>query len=279
MTEALAILAEGPADDSVKVLAGGQSLVPLMALRLVQPEVVMDLGRLSELRGIEVRDGALRVGAMTCHETLLSHPLIIRQAPLVARAAAHIGHRAIRTRGTLGGSLAHADPAAELPTVVVALEAQIELASAQSSRLVAANNFFEGSLTSCVAPDELVVAVRFPLATSRRPFGFAELARRHGDFALVLAAVTVASDADGGCRSATIAVGGAGPTPVLLGMAARALVGSRLQDADIDAAALAVRNAVEPNGDLHAGAAYRQAMAAVLVRRALRQARGATVAA
>ncbi len=275
MDEALAILAEGAAE-GVKVLAGGQSLVPLMALRLVQPEVVVDLARVGELQGIEVRDGALRVGAMTCHETLLSHPLVAQDAPLLARAAAHIGHRAIRTRGTLGGSLAHADPAAELPTVAVALEAEIELASAPSRRVVPANGFFEGSLTSCVAADELVVAVRFPLAISRRPYGFAELARRHGDFALVLSAVTVASDADGGCRAATIAVGGVGPTPVLLGMATRALIGTRLHDDDIEAAIAALHSTVSPTGDLHAGAPYRRAMAEVLVRRALREARGAT---
>ncbi len=274
---ALAMLAEGP-PDGVKVLAGGQSLVPLMALRMVQPEVVVDLERVRELQGIEVRHGALRVGAMTRHEELLRHPLVAAEAPLLARAAAHIGHRAIRTRGTLGGSLAHADPAAELPTVAVALEAQIELASNRGLRLVPAQGFFEGSLTSCVAADELVVAVRFPLATSRRPFGFAELARRQGDFALVLTAVTVSSDADGGCRAATVALGGVGPTPMLLGMAARVLIGTRLDDEAIEAAVTAVGKAVTPTSDLHAGAAYRRAMAEVLVRRALRQARGAVSA-
>ncbi|MFN0030004.1 MAG: FAD binding domain-containing protein [Acidimicrobiales bacterium] len=286
LREALEILADGvagPADgltgsdaggDGVKVLAGGQSLVPLMALRLVQPEVVVDLERVGELHGIGVIDGALRVGAMTRHETLLTHPLVSTEAPLLARAAAHIGHRAIRTRGTLGGSLAHADPVAELPTVSVALEAQIELRSAHGERLVPASDFFEGSLTSCVQPDELVVAVRFPLATSRRPFGFAELARRHGDFALVLAAVTVSVDGDGGCRAATVALGGVSPTPVLLGMVGRILIGTRLRDADINAAVFAASAAVTPTGDLHAGADYRRAMAVVLLRRALRQARG-----
>ena len=263
------------ASDRVKVLAGGQSLVPLLSMRLTQPELLIDLNAVAGLNRIE-RDGEdLRVGAMTRHERLVDDPMITAEVPLVAQAATYIGHRAIRTRGTLGGSLAHADPAAELPLVALALEAEIELASLSGTRRVPASAFFEGPLSTCVGADELIVAVRFPLATARRPFGFAELARRHGDFALALAAVTVAVDADGACRTATIAVGGVAGTPLLLGAAARALIGTRLEDDAVDAAAQAVTAHINPHGDLHASAGYRKAMAQLLVRRAIQTARGA----
>ena len=275
--EALGLLAGGDGLE-VRALAGGQSLVPLMNLRMARPDVVVDLNRVPELAGIERRGDRIRLGALTRHETLAGDPLIGSALPLLARAASHIGHRAIRTRGTLGGSLAHADPAAELPVASLALGAEAEVASATGTRTVPVAELFTGPLSTCLGEGELIVAVHYPVDTGRRPFGFAEIARRHGDFAVALAAVTVATDADGGCRAAAVAVGGVGGTPRLVGAAARALIGTRLDRAAVERAGDEVAAAVRPAGDLHGSGPYRQAMAALLTRRALDEARGATVA-
>jgi carbon-monoxide dehydrogenase medium subunit len=277
LDEALGLLA---GDDGLEVrpLAGGQSLVPLMNLRMARPEVVVDLNRVPELSGIERRGDRIRLGALTRHETLATDPTVVTALPLLARAASHIGHRAIRTRGTLGGSLAHADPSAELPVASLALGAEVELASASGTRTLAVTELFTGPLSTALDEGELIVAVHVPVEIGRRPFGFAEIARRHGDFAVALAAVTVATDADGGCRAASIAVGGIGGTPRLVGAAARTLIGTRLDRAAVDRAGDEVAAAVRPTGDLHGSGPYRRAMAALLTRRALDEARGATVA-
>jgi carbon-monoxide dehydrogenase medium subunit len=264
----------GGEDRDVRPLAGGQSLVPLLALRLVRPTTLVDLNRLVELQGIAVQGDVLRVGAMTRHEVLLHDELVRQRAPLLAHGAGHIGHRAIRTRGTIGGSLAHADPAAELPVVCLALGAEVEVAGPHGRRTLPVTALLDGPLSTTLAPGELIVAVRFPLAGGRRPFGFAELARRHGDFAVVLAAVTTSVDADGGCRAAAVAVGGVGGAPKLVGPAARALIGTRLDDASVERAVHAVLAIARPSGDLHGSAAYRRAMIAVMTRRAITAARG-----
>jgi len=269
--EAVAALAEPDA----KALAGGQSLVPLLNLRLARPAVVVDLNALDELQGVD-RDGDwIRVGALTRHEQTAHDPLLTARLPLLAHAAGHIGHRAIRTRGTLGGSLAHADPAAELPVASLALGAVAELAGPGGRRAVPVTELFTGPLSTAVADDELIVAVRYPIESGRRPFGFAELARRQGDFALTLAAVTVSVDGDGGCRAATIAVGGVGGVPRLLGAAARAMIGTRLDDVAVEQAIAAMHDAIRPIDDLHGSAEYRRAMAALVTRRAVAMARGA----
>ncbi|MEZ5264589.1 MAG: xanthine dehydrogenase family protein subunit M [Acidimicrobiales bacterium] len=275
VAEAVAVLATGDDDREVKVLAGGQSLVPLLALRLTRPATLVDLNRIDELRGIEERGDQVHIGAMTRHEALCTDEVVRRRVPLLAVAASHIGHRAIRTRGTIGGSLAHADPAAELPTACLALGAAVDVVGPGGSRTIPISMLFDGPLGTTLAPDELVVSVRVPVDTGRRPFGFAELARRPGDFALVLSAVTIATDADGGCRAATVAVGGVGGHARLVGPAARALIGTRLANAAIDAAVAEVDRAIAPFDDLHASAEYRRAMAALMVRRAIEAARGA----
>ncbi len=271
--EAVAALAA--AGGEAKPLAGGQSLVALMNLRLARPAVVVDLGRVAGLSTIETAGDELTIGAMVRHRRLVEDPLVRRHAPLLAEAARHIGHGAIRNRGTIGGSLAHADPAAELPVVCSALDAEVTVAGPNGARRrVPVTQLFTGPLSTALAEDELLVAVHVHRDHGARDWGFAEIARRHGDFALVLAAATVTVDGDGRCFQAAIAVGGVAPTPLRLGEAARVLIGTRLDDEAIEAAAEATAAQIRPGDDLHASAAYRRAMAAELVRRALRHARG-----
>ncbi len=273
--EALEAMADPDGGDEVKALAGGQSLVPLLNFRLARPTTLVDLNHVSELQGVQRQGDVIRIGAMTRHERVLHDETVRRRLPLLAHAVSHIGHRAIRTRGTIGGSLAHADPAAELPTTALALGAEVEIASINGRRTIPVGMLFDGPLSTTLAANELVVAVQCPVDAGRRPFGFAELARRHGDFALVLAAVTIAVDADGGCRAATIAVGGVGGNAQLVGPAARTLIGTRLQNGAVDTAVAELDAAIRPYDDLHASARYRRAMAAVVVRRAIEAARGA----
>jgi CO/xanthine dehydrogenase FAD-binding subunit len=254
--EALSVLAAHGGE--AKALAGGQSLVPLMNLRLARPAVIVDLNGVEGLDHIGVVDGYLAIGSMVRHERLLTDPLVQREAPLLTAAAAWIGHGAIRTRGTVGGSLAHADPAAELPAVVTLLDAQLRVAGPKGERTLAAREFFTGPLSTALTDDELLVEVRIPAAAGRARFGFAELARRHGDFALVLAACTVKHDG-----AVTVALGGVGPAPVLVD-------GSG--DGGIAEFARRCSVACDPGDDIHAPASYRRALAGTLAARALGQA-------
>ncbi|MDH4146632.1 MAG: FAD binding domain-containing protein [Acidimicrobiia bacterium] len=253
-----------------KVLAGGQSLVPLMALRLARPAILVDVNRVAELHGVETgAAGTVRVGATTRHAELARQ----RAHPLLAEAARHIGHTAIRTRGTFGGSLAHADPAAELPLVASATAAVLELASARGARRVAAADFFESTFSTALAEDELLVAATVAVPTR---WGFAEFARRHGDFALVAAVV---AEVGGRFR---VRVGGVAPVPWAATAAEDILAGAPAADArplaevaarDLAAAAGAAAGAeVDPGDDIHAPAAYRRALTAELVARAVRDA-------
>jgi carbon-monoxide dehydrogenase medium subunit len=232
-------------------LAGGQSLVPLMNLRLARPAALVDINPLDELDDVRVDAEHLVIGALVRHRRLAADPLVARHAPLLAEAARWIGHGAIRTRGTLGGSLAHADPAAELPCAAAALDAELVLTGPAGVRVLPAAGFADGAYSTRLAGAELITAVRVPLAAGARPWGFAELARRHGDFALVLAAVTA-----GGGGAATAVLGGAG------GVALRV---------EGPAAGLAARcrDACDPAGDVHATAEWRRAMVEVLVTRAV----------
>ena len=250
VADAMAALAE--ADGDGKVLAGGQSLVPLLALRLARPAVLVDVNRVPGLDAV-ARDGdAVQVGALVRHAALAGQTL----HPLIAEAARWIGHAAIRTRGTAGGSLAHADPAAELPAVAVATGATVTVAGPDGERTVAAEDLFVGALVTSLGDAELITGVRFPLPDR---WGFVEFARRHGDFALVTAVV---AEVGGEVR---IAVGGVGSVP------ARAVAGERtLAEGGTAAdAAAAAGDALEPTGDLHGSPRYRRALAVEMVRRAL----------
>jgi carbon-monoxide dehydrogenase medium subunit len=258
--------------DNAKVLAGGQSLVPMMNFRYVIVDHLVDLAQVDSLRGITVASGVMRIGAMTCQRELEFSPEIAQHCPLMRAALSHIGHRQTRNRGTIGGSLVHADPAAELPAVCAACDATIEIASARGTRDVPFAAFAAGFMATAVEPDEIVTAVKLPL-WPRHGHGFHEFARRHGDFALAGAAVLVEVGGDAVVRRAAVALCGVATTPVRLREAEAALTGHKLDAGAIKAAAAHAR-ALEPISDIHASADYRRHLAEICAVRAVRQAEG-----
>jgi CO/xanthine dehydrogenase FAD-binding subunit len=272
LDEALAILAELGSD--AKALAGGQSLVPAMNFRLARPAVLVDLNRLDPLAYItETADGGLRIGAMTRQRAAERSPAVARRASLLFEAMPWIAHPQIRNRGTMGGSLAHADPAAELPAVMVALDARFVVRSRTTSRTVPAQGFYTGILSTALTPDELLTEIQIPPRAARTGTAFMELARRHGDFALVGVAVTMVLDERGSCSSARIVLLSVGDGPVPATGAMAALMGSTPTASRIDEAArLAAETDIDPPSDIHASSAYRRQLARVLVRRAVTEA-------
>lgn len=265
VAEAVGLLAEH--GDDAKVLAGGQSLVPIMALRLGRYGHLVDLNRVGELAGVEARNGHVRIGAMTRQATVEHDATVAERVPLLARAAPHIGHLQIRNRGTVGGSIAHADPAAELPAVALALDAVVEVSGPDGDREVAAGDLFESMWMTSLADAEVLTAVRFPARAARQGFAVAEVARRHGDFAIVGTACAVTVD-DGAVSDAAVALFGVGPTPVRAAAAEEALVtGGR--DVDLTEIGRLALADVEPTDDVHASGAYRRRAGATVVARAL----------
>ena len=267
LDEALALLATH--GDGAKLLAGGQSLMPMLNLRFAEPRVLIDVNRVPGMADIRRDDDRLHVGAMTRHRVIEASPEAAAADPLLGRAAREIGHLAIRNRGTIGGSLAHADPAAEWPLVAVALDARITLRSARASRTVTARDFFVSPLLTAARADEMLTEVSFPAASGDTGWGFHELSRRPGDFAVVAVACRVALDTARVCRAATLAVAGAHATPLWIGEAERVLVGRPPEPEAIREAAEAAMRAVEPTGDVHGSAEYRRRIVGVLSRRAL----------
>ncbi len=255
--------------DEAKALAGGQSLVPMLALRLARFDHLVDLNRIPELSGVSRSNGSLRVGAMTRHRTVEYSDDVARAVPLLARATSQVGHFQIRNRGTVGGAVAHADPAAEQPAVCVALDAVMEVASLSGRRDVDAASFFEGTWATAVRPDELLVALRFPIWTGRCGFAVEEVARRHGDFALAGVVCGLAVDASGVVERAAVALFGVAGTPVRASGAEAAL----LAGSPPDEVAQAAREGLDPPEDLHATSSYRSRVAGVLVGRAVAKAR------
>jgi len=281
VSDAVALLGSFP-DADVKVIAGGQSLVPLLNFRLARPDHLIDVSAVAELGSVRDEGERIRIGAMVRQAELVTSPIVNERLPLVAEAVSHIGHRHIRNRGTIGGSLAHADPAAELPAVVVALDAVVGVEGPNGRREVPAASFVTGWFTTDLADDELLVDVIVPAMTSNGDgsleWGFEELARRDGDFATVLVATVVTRDPTGEVTDARIVAGGVGSTPVRCRAAEAALVGSA-RVADHAAAGRAAGNEVEPIGDVHATAEDRVELVEVLVRRALLGARRVVAAA
>lgn len=257
--------------DDAKLLAGGQSLIPLLNMRLAAPRRLVDLNRVAELAYVEERDGGVAIGAMTRQRTLERSALVRARLPLLADAIPWVGHVPIRTRGTLGGSLAHADPAAELPAVAVALDARVTVRGPAGARTVPARELFRDALTTTLRPTELLTEVWLPAAPPGSGVAWLELARRHGDFALVGvgAQLTFTGEA---VREARLVVAGVGGAPVRATAAERVLAGHALTPARLEAAATAVREAIDPESDIHAPAAYRRHLAGVLTARALRRA-------
>ena len=269
VSEAVELLAEH--QDEASVLAGGQSLIPLLALRLARPAVLIDINGVAELSGVSAANGSVAIGAMTREYVAEKSGTVAGAVPLLAAALPLIGHEAIRNRGTVGGSLAHADPAAELPAVARALDAEFVVCGPSGERVVPAAEWFEGYLTTSRSPDELLVEMRFPAAEQDTGVSFQEVARRHGDFAIVgLAASLVLSGEV--ISDARLAFAGVSDVPVRATAAEDLLVGERPSTELFDEAARRATEDLDPPGDLHGSSDYRKTVAAAVVRRGLRAA-------
>jgi CO/xanthine dehydrogenase FAD-binding subunit len=265
---AMAVAALARAGDDAKIIAGGQSLVPLLNFRMLRPSVLVDINRIAGLDAIKETSGSIRVGALTRHYQLETSPLIARHLPVLSCAMTHVAHLAIRNRGTIGGSLAHADPAAELPMMALLLDAELRIASASGERIVAARDFFLGALTVDLAASEIITAIALPKLPPRTGWGFKEVARRHGDFALAAVAATL-TVSDGAIKQARIALTGIGPTALRASEAEGLLIGHSLEPDLVSRVIGAVRAVIEPETDLHASSDYRRQLAGVLTGRAL----------
>jgi aerobic carbon-monoxide dehydrogenase medium subunit len=269
VSEAVALLASH--EGEAKPLAGGQSLVPMMAFRVASPSLVVDLRKLAELRQIKISDEGVTLGAMVRWREILDDARLRTAQPLLVAAVEHVAHYQIRNRGTAGGSIAHADPAAEMPGIVLTCDAKIAVTGKAGARVIDAANFFEGPLMTALKPDEIITEIRLPAWPAKRRFGFQEFARRRGDFAL--AAAMLFYDDDGGkARNAHVGAIGVADTPVRLPAVEQVLNGSAIDEATIAKAEAAASASVDPTDDIHASGAYRKALVGVMVERALRAA-------
>ena len=264
--EAVALLARH--EGGAKLLAGGQSLVPMLNFRLVHPSLLVDVNRIPGLAGIEAGNGVLRIGALARHRQLEVSAAVAERFPVLRAAVRHVAHLAIRNRGTLGGSLAHADPAAELPMMALLLDATMEVSAPAGSRRIPAREFFRSALTTALGDAEMLVRIELPFLPTGTGWGFEEVARRAGDFALTAAAATLTL-AGGKITEARLAVMGAHDTPLRIAAADALLAGEPPDGEVVEAAARAARDAVEPADDLHASADFRRHLVEVLARRAL----------
>ncbi len=269
LEQAIAALAASAGDG--KIIAGGQSLMPMMNFRLVSPALLIDINRIKELDFLEEQAGGLRIGALTRHHTLETSPLVKRLFPVLSAAMAHVAHLAIRNRGTIGGSISHADPAAELPMMMLLLEARITAVSPRGKRVIDAADFFIAALTSDVQEDEIVSEITLPALPAGAGWAFEEVARRPGDYALAAVGVILTQE-QGRAAQVRIGVMGVGDTPMRLPDAEAVLNGQACDEQSLDAVVAAVRNAVQPDGDLHASGDYRRHLVGVLVRRAVKHA-------
>ena len=269
--ETLALLGEYGAD--AKLLAGGQSLMPLLNMRLARPSVLIDLNRVSALDYVKVSDGEVRIGALTRQRTAERSLVVAKHLPLMTDALRWVGHAQIRNRGTIGGSLAHADPSAELPAVAAALGATFVVAGQGGMRLLLPEEFFVGYLTTAIAPAEVLTEIRFPKMAADAACAFVEVARRHGDFALVGAAAVVhpagAGTGAGRFHDVRLVFTGVGPTPVRIREAEAALEGQKFEERLLADVARLVAGRLDPESDIQASAEYRKHVAGVLARRAL----------
>jgi aerobic carbon-monoxide dehydrogenase medium subunit len=268
--EAIALLASR--DGDAKALAGGQSLVPMLAFRLAQPTLLVDLRKLAELRDIRISASGVTLGAMVRWRDIEDDARLISAHPLLKAAISHVAHYQIRNRGTVGGSIAHADPAAEMPGVAVACEAEIAVTGEAGLRVIKAADFFCGPLMTALGADEIIIEVRLPAWPGRRRWGFQEFARRRGDFAMAAAALFYDEDGDGKARNAHLGAIGVADRPLRLPTVEAVINGRRVDDETIAKAEAATCAAVDPPSDIHASAAYRRALVGTMVERALKMA-------
>ncbi|HVY58133.1 MAG TPA: xanthine dehydrogenase family protein subunit M [Xanthobacteraceae bacterium] len=273
LPEAIALLAANPG--SARPLAGGQTLLPILAFRLADPTLLVDLRRVPDLDRITTDDEHIRIGAMVCWRQIEESAELRAACPILPEAISHVAHYQIRNRGTVGGSLAHADPAAEMPGLAVTCDAEIEIAGPSGSRTLPARSFFVAPLTTALEADELIIAVRIPRWPRHRRWAFEEFAMRRGDFALAAIALFYDQDASGRITGAHVGVIGATDIPRRLAQAEAALDGRILDEDVIAAAASAASAEVDPPSDIHAGTDYRRALVAALVERTLRRAAAA----
>ena len=271
LAEAIALLGRL---DNARPLAGGQSLMPMLNMRFVQPDHVVDLNRIAELSGIRVLpDGALEIGSMTRQRDIERDARIAQACPLMVEALAQVGHTQTRNRGTIGGSLCHMDPAAELPLVCAAVDSVVRIAGPDGAREIPFSEFPLGYMTPAVGPDELLVGLRVPAAAKGQGHAFLEFARRHGDFAIVAVAVLLDPAPDGRVERASMALGGVGPAPLRLAEAEALLRGTAVEE-EVIARAVATTATLDPMEDALVPGWYRRHLAGVLLGRALRIARG-----
>jgi carbon-monoxide dehydrogenase medium subunit len=266
VVEAVTALAE--AGGEAKILAGGQSLVPMLNFRLLRPAILVDINRIPGLAFIEDTGNEVKIGALTRHHQLEMSSVIARHFPVLSCAMTHVAHLAIRNRGTTGGSLSHADPAAELPMMAVLLDARLRVVSSKGERTVAASDFFRDALTVDLAEDELLTEIHLPKLPPQTGWGFEEVARRAGDFALAALAATI-TISGGAIKEARIALTGVGPTPMRASEAESLLVGQKPEAKLMTRVIEAVRAAAAPETDLHASSDYRRHLAGVLAGRAI----------
>jgi carbon-monoxide dehydrogenase medium subunit len=269
LAEAVALLASR---DDAKPIAGGQSLMPMLAFRIASPSLLVDLRKLPDLDRITITDDGVRLGAMVRWRDIEDDVRLRAAHPLLAAAIAHVAHYQIRNRGTVGGSLAHADPAAEMPGVALTCDAEIAVIGSAGTRIIRAEEFFLGPLTTALAPDEIIVEVRLPAWPARRRWGFQEFSRRRGDFALAGVTLFYDEDADGKAANTHAGAIGVGDRPVRLAAAEASLNGRTVDAEAIADAARAASGEVDPPDDIHAHAAYRRALVGTLTERALKAA-------
>jgi aerobic carbon-monoxide dehydrogenase medium subunit len=269
ISEAVALLASH--DGEAKLLAGGQSLVPMMAFRVASPSLLVDLRKLAELRQIGITQDGVVLGAMVRWRDILEDERLKTAHPLLVAAVEHVAHYQIRNRGTVGGSIAHADPAAEMPGIVVTCEAQIAVMGKAGVRTIAAGNFFRGPLMTALEADEIITEIRLPAWPAKRRYGFQEFSRRRGDFAMAAAAVFYDED-NGKARDAHVGAIGVADYPLRLPSVEAVINGQKIDDAVIAKAEAAASAAVNPADDIHASGAYRKALVGVMVERALKAA-------
>ncbi|MBV9457132.1 MAG: xanthine dehydrogenase family protein subunit M [Bradyrhizobium sp.] len=266
-----AVRALASANGDAKLLAGGQSLVPMLNFRLLRPSLLVDINGIPDLSYVREDGDAIRIGATTRHRELKDSSVVAAELPVLREAMHHVAHLAIRNRGTIGGSLSHADPAAELPMMSLLLDASFEIASSKGRRTIRAAEFFVGALTSALEEDDMLVEVHVPKLPVGTGWSFQEIARRSGDFAMACVAV-VLTRRDNATRDVRIALTGIAQTPLRAKGAESILEGKPLTDEGVGAAVAAIRAAVEPNTDLHASADYRRHAIGILADRAIRQA-------
>lgn len=258
--------------DEAKIIAGGQSLVPMMNFRLARPEILIDINGIKELEYIKTEGDELVIGALTRESDIEKSALVIEQFPFLAKAISYIGHSAIRNRGTIGGSLVHADPSAELPTALCALNGKLKVVGSSGEKILEPEEFFLTYLTTSLEPSDLLTEVRIPALPENTGWSFSELSRRSGDFAIVAVGILLFSEAPGVCREARIAMGGVAPTPVRAQAAEALLAGKKLSEKLIAKAAQQAAEETDTEPDYHASAEYRMDMARVFVKKGLQKA-------